>query len=75
MEKTMKKYFPLFVLPTLAAFLIAFVVPFVMGVYLSFCEFTTVTNAKFVGVSNYVKAFANQDFLRALIFTVLFLHF
>ena len=36
MEKTMKKYFPLFVLPTLVAFLIAFVVPFVMGVYLSF---------------------------------------
>ena len=72
MEKTMKKYFPLFVLPTMVAFLIAFVVPFVMGVYLSFCEFTTVTNAKFVGVTNYVKAFSNQDFLRALVFTVLF---
>ena len=54
MEKTMKKYFPLFVLPTLVAFLIAFVVPFVMGVYLSFCEFTTVTNAKFVGTANYI---------------------
>lgn len=62
MEKTMKKYFPLFVLPTLVAFLIAFVVPFVMGVYLSFCEFTTVTNAKFVGTANYIKAFSNQDF-------------
>ena len=72
MEKTMKKYFPLFVLPTLVAFLIAFVVPFVMGVYLSFCEFTTVTNAKFVGTANYIKAFSNQDFLRALNFTVLF---
>jgi len=72
MEKTMKKYFPLFVLPTLVAFLIAFVVPFVMGVYLSFCEFTTVTNARFVGTANYIKAFSNQDFLRALIFTVLF---
>ena len=72
MEKTMKKYFPLFVLPTLVAFLIAFVVPFVMGVYLSFCEFTTVTNAKIVGIDNYVKAFSNHDFLRALLFTVLF---
>ena len=72
MEKTMKKYFPLFVLPTLVAFLIAFVVPFVMGVYLSFCEFTTVTNARFVGTANYIKAFSNQGFLRALIFTVLF---
>lgn len=27
MEKTLKKYFPLFVLPTLAAFIIGFIVP------------------------------------------------
>ena len=72
MEKTMKKYFPIFVLPTLIAFLIAFVVPFIMGLYLSFCEFTTVTNATFVGFSNYIKAFSNKDFLNALIFTVAF---
>lgn len=72
MEKTMKKYFPIFVLPTLIAFLIAFVVPFIMGLYLSFCEFTTVTNATFVGFSNYIKAFSNKDFLNALIFTVMF---
>ena len=72
MEKTIKKYFPLFVLPTLAAFLIAFVVPFVMGLYLSFCKFTTVTNAKFVGLDNYVRAFSNKGFLSALGFTVAF---
>ena len=72
MEKTMKKYFPIFVLPTLVAFLIAFVIPFIMGLYLSFCEFTTVTNASFVGFSNYIKAFSNKDFLNALIFTVMF---
>lgn len=72
MEKTMKKYFPVFVLPTLIAFLIAFVIPFVMGLYLSFCEFTTVTNATFVGFENYIKAFSNKDFLNALLFTVLF---
>lgn len=72
MEKTMKKYFPIFVLPTLIAFLIAFVVPFIMGFYLSFCEFTTVTNASFVGFSNYIKAFSNQDFLNALLFTLKF---
>ncbi len=70
MEKTMKKYFPVFVLPTLIAFLIAFVVPFVVGLYLSFCEFTTVTNAEFVGLSNYIKAFSNKDFLSALLFTL-----
>lgn len=72
MERTMKKYFPLFVLPTLIAFLIAFVVPFLMGIYLSFCKFTTVANAKFVGWDNYVKAFSNKGFLNALGFTVLF---
>lgn len=68
----MKKYFPLFVMPTLTAFLVAFVVPFFMGVYLSFCEFTTVSNGKFVGISNYLKAFSNKGFLHALVFTVMF---
>lgn len=72
MEKTLKKYFPLFVLPTVVAFLIAFLIPFILGIVLSFCKFTTVTNATFVGVSNYVKAFTNQDFLNALWFTVKF---
>lgn len=68
----MKKYFPLFVLPTLIAFLVAFVIPFLMGIYLSFCRFTTVANAEFVGWENYVKAFSNKGFLNALGFTVLF---
>lgn len=73
MDKSLKKYFPLFVLPTLAAFFIAFFIPFLMGLYLSFTEFTTVSNAKWVGLSNYYKAFsANRDFLNALWFTVRF---
>ena len=72
MGKTMKRYFPVFVLPTLLVFAVAFMVPFIMGIYLSFCDFTTVTNAKFVGISNYVKAFTNPDFLKALWFTVKF---
>lgn len=72
MERTLKKYFPLFVLPTLAAFVIAFLLPFLLGVYLSFTEFTTVTDAQFVGLSNYIKAFSNDGFLHALGFTVCF---
>ena len=73
MEKTLKKYFPIFVLPTLAAFVAAFLVPFVMGVWLSFCQFTTVTDAQFVGVANYITAFTrNRDFLNALWFTLKF---
>ena len=72
MQKTLKKYFPIFVLPTLIAFAFAFIVPFVMGVYLSFCSFRTITNAQFTGVSNYIRIFEDKDFLNALWFTVRF---
>ena len=72
MQKTYKKYFPVFALPTLIAFAIAFLVPFLMGIYLSFCKFTTVTNAKWVGIANYTRAFSNRDFPNALWFTVKF---
>ncbi|MEE1238927.1 MAG: sugar ABC transporter permease [Acutalibacteraceae bacterium] len=73
MEKTVKRWFPVFVLPTLAAFIIAFAIPFVMGVVLSFTEFRTVTDATFVGFSNYVRAFTDDNlFLESLIFTVKF---
>ena len=73
MHKTLKRYFALFVLPTLIAFTIVFLIPFLMGIYLSFTKFTTVTNAQWVGLSNYVKAFtANKEFVNALWFTVKF---
>ena len=73
MQTYLKKWFPLFVLPTLAAFLIAFLIPFFMGLYLSFTSFTTVTDAKWVGLDNYVAAFRGDGhFLRALGFTSLF---
>ena len=72
MQKTLKKYFPIFVLPTLVAFAFAFILPFVMGVYLSFCKFKTITNAQFVGLENYVKIFADREFLNAFWFTIRF---
>lgn len=68
----LKKYFPIFVLPTLAAFAIAFAVPFILGMYLSFTEFTTVIDAQWVGIKNYIRAFSNDDFINALWFTVRF---
>ena len=72
-KKMMKKYFPVFVLPTLLAFTIGFIVPFIMGVYLSFCKFTTVTDAKFVGLQNYVKIFTEDGtFGHALWYTTAF---
>ena len=72
MQKTLKRYFPIFVLPTLIAFSFAFIIPFVMGVYLSFCKFKTITNAQFIGFDNYIKIFANKDFINAFGFTVKF---
>ncbi len=73
MQKSLKKYFPVFVGPTLAAFMIAFLIPFFMGIYLSFTEFRTVSDATFVGLSNYISALsADSGFLNALYFTLKF---
>ena len=72
-NKSINKYFPIFILPTLIAFSLFFLLPFVMGIGLSFTKFTTVTNAKFVGLGNYIKAFTfDNDFVHALLFTSLF---
>lgn len=73
MRYASKRWFAIFVVPTFAAFCIAFLVPFVMGIYLSFCEFRTVNDAQFVGLQNYIKAFSeNKDFLNSLWFTIRF---
>ncbi|MDD3206853.1 MAG: sugar ABC transporter permease [Lachnospiraceae bacterium] len=73
MQKAYKKYFAVFALPTLIAFLLFFILPFILGIGLSFCKFTTVTNAKWIGIGNYIKAFSNKDFLNALWFTTKFM--
>ena len=70
MEKALKKYSPVFVLPTLLAFIIGFVIPFAEGLYLSFCQFTTVKNAKFIGIGNYQRAFSDASFINSFGFTV-----
>ena len=72
MKSGLKKHFGFFALPTTAAFAIAFAVPFVLGIVLSFTEFTTVADAQWVGIENYVRAFSNSEFLDALWFTVKF---
>ncbi len=73
MKKGTKRWAAVFVTPTFIAFCIAFLIPFIMGLYLSFCEFRTVSDAQFVGFQNYIRAFSdNKDFLNALWFTVKF---
>ena len=73
MQKMPIKYYAFFTLPTLIAFTIAFFLPFLLGIYLSFTEFRTVTNSQWVGLANYLHAFTdNNNFLNATIFTVKF---
>ena len=72
-EKSLRKYFPLFALPGIICFLLAFLIPMIMGIYLSFCEFTNVTNAKWVGLDNYITAFTVDNyFSSALWLTIKF---
>lgn len=72
MEKALKKWFPLFVLPTLLAFIVGFIWPFIFGLFLSFTKFTTVSNFKWTGISNYVRAFSEPSFAQAFKFTFMF---
>ncbi len=72
MEKALRKWFPVFVLPTLAAFCVGFIWPFAQGIYLSFCQFITVDNAKWIGISNYVRALTDETFGDSFVFTVAF---
>ena len=72
MVKTTRKWWPLFVLPTLLAFTIGFIIPFAEGLYLSLCKFTTINKATFIGFDNYVKAFSDAQFLNSLKFSVSF---
>ena len=72
MHKAVQRYSPIFVVPTPLAFIIRFIVPFAQGLYLSFCKFTTVDNAKWVGVANYNVILKDASFLNSFKFTILF---
>ncbi len=64
-QRPIRKFAPVFILPTFLAFIIGFVWPFLQGIYLSFCSFNTPRDAKWVGLSNYAKAFSDAGFLNA----------
>ncbi len=71
-RRSMRLFAPIFLLPTVAAFSIGFVWPFLQGIYLSFFRFKTLKFTTFVGLDNYAKAFADETFLRSFFFTVAF---
>lgn len=72
MKNNLKKYYGIFALPTMVAFTAVFLIPFILGIYLSFCEFTTVGDSTFTGLQNYIRAFSDSNFRTALWFTVKF---
>lgn len=71
-RRPIQRCFPIFILPTFLAFIIGFLYPFLKGIYLSFCNFTTPRDATFIGFGNYIKAFKDTSFLYAFGFTALF---
>jgi raffinose/stachyose/melibiose transport system permease protein len=71
-KKPIKKWFPLFMGPTIICFCIGFIWPFLQGIYLSFCQFTIVTKTKFVGFENYIRAFKDPSFIHAFWYTALY---
>ena len=64
-QRPIRKWAPVFILPTFLAFCIGFVWPFVQGIYLSFCDFNTPRDAVWKGVENYVRVFQDAGFLHA----------
>ena len=72
MSKTLGKWGWFFLGPVLVAFAIGFVWPFIQGIYLSLCKFKLISDAKFIGFDNYIKAFQDENFLRSFWYTALF---
>ena len=60
-----KKWAPLFILPTFLAFCIGFIWPFLQGIYLSFCNFAVISDAEWVGLENYIRVFKDAGFANA----------
>ncbi|MBM6695782.1 sugar ABC transporter permease [Bifidobacterium pullorum subsp. saeculare] len=71
-NRIIRRWWPAFALPTFLAFVFGFIAPFIIGIYLSFTSFTTITDAEWVGVENYILAFQDPVFLHALGLTALF---
>ena len=70
--RPIRRWSPLFLLPVVLAFAIGFVWPFIHGIYLSFCKFTTTSDAQVIGFGNYVKALSDPSFMHSFWYTALF---
>ena len=64
-QRPIRRWAPVFILPTFAAFCVGFVWPFIQGIYLSFTNFNTPRDAEWNGIENYVKVFKDAGFINA----------
>ena len=71
-QKSVRRCWPMFLLPITVSFFIGFIYPFYQGVYLSFCQFVRTSDVKWVGLNNYAKALKDKSYLRAYWYTGLF---
>ena len=72
LKRSIRRWFPVFLLPMTAAFCIGFVWPFCQGLFLSFTKFKTTSKWEWVGISNYLKAFADESFMYSFGYTALY---
>ncbi len=71
-QKSIRKWGWLFLGPIMIAFAIGFLWPFIHGLYLAFCDFRLVSEAKFTGLSNFGKALSDEGFLHSFVFSAIF---
>ena len=71
-RRPIQRWFPVFLLPMLAAFCIGFVWPFLQGLFLSFTKFKTTSKWEWVGLANYLKAFKDESFMYSFGYTALY---
>ena len=72
LQKPMVRWSWFFLLPMVSAFAIGFVWPFLQGIYLSFCDFRLISDAKWVGLKNYISVFQDTNFMRSFGYTAVF---
>ena len=72
LRRPYQRIFPIFLLPMVAAFSIGFIWPFLQGLFLSFTKFKTTSKWTWIGLDNYVKAFADESFRYSFGYTALY---
>ncbi len=72
LQRPMVRWSWFFLLPMVSAFAIGFVWPFLQGIYLSFCDFRLISDAKWVGFKNYISVFQDTNFMRSFGYTAVF---